>query len=53
VDGKATNKFVNVVTKINISKLIKSTIDSGMRCFSNGYWGIKKVIKINKVLHKF
>jgi len=40
---KATNKFVNVVTKVNISKLIKSTIiDSGMRyALATGNWGIK------------
>ena len=40
---KATNHFVNVITKVNISKLIKSTIiDSGMRyALATGNWGIK------------
>jgi hypothetical protein len=39
-----TNKFVNVVTKINISKLIKSTIiDSGMRyALATGIGVLKK-----------
>lgn len=40
---KATNKFINVINKVNISKLIKSTIiDSGMRyALATGNWGIK------------
>ncbi len=40
---KATNKFINVVNKINITKIIKSTIiDSGMRyALATGNWGIK------------
>lgn len=40
---KATNKFVNVITKVNVSKLIKSTtVDSGMRyALATGNWGIK------------
>lgn len=40
---KATNKFINVINKINISKIIKSTIiDSGMRyALATGNWGIK------------
>lgn len=40
---KATGKFINVVNKINISKIVKSTIiDSGMRyALATGNWGIK------------
>lgn len=40
---KATNKFINVINKININKIIKSTIiDSGMRyALATGNWGIK------------
>lgn len=40
---KATNKFINVINKVNISKIIKSTIiDSGMRyALATGNWGIK------------
>ena len=40
---KATNKFINVVNKMNISKIVKSSIiDSGMRyALSTGNWGIK------------
>ena len=40
---KATSKFINVVNKINITKIIKSTIiDSGMRyALATGNWGIK------------
>ena len=40
---KATNKFINVVNKINVTKLFKSTvIDSGMRyALATGNWGIK------------
>lgn len=40
---KATNKFSNVITKINIYKIIKSTIiDSGIRyALATGNWGIK------------
>jgi len=40
---KATNKFINIINQVNISKLIKSTIiDSGMRyALATGNWGIK------------
>lgn len=40
---KATNKFINVVNKVNIAKIIKSTIiDSGLRyALATGNWGIK------------
>lgn len=40
---KATNKFINVINKINISKIIKSSvIDSGLRyALATGNWGIK------------
>lgn len=40
---KATNKFINVINKVNISKVIKSTIiDSGMRyALATGNWGIR------------
>ena len=40
---KATNKFINIINKVNISKIIKSTIiDSGMRyALATGNWGIK------------
>jgi DNA-directed RNA polymerase II subunit RPB2 len=40
---KATNKFINVVNKVNVTKLFKSTvIDSGMRyALATGNWGIK------------
>jgi DNA-directed RNA polymerase beta subunit len=40
---KATGKFINVINKINITKLFKSTIiDSGMRyALATGNWGIK------------
>jgi DNA-directed RNA polymerase beta subunit len=40
---KATNKFSNVITKVNIYKIIKSTIiDSGIRyALATGNWGIK------------
>jgi DNA-directed RNA polymerase beta subunit len=40
---KATNKFANVITKINVYKIIKSTIiDSGIRyALATGNWGIK------------
>lgn len=40
---KATNKFINVVNKVNIYKIIKSTIiDSSMRyALATGNWGIK------------
>ena len=40
---KATNKFINVINKINVTKLFKSTIiDSGMRyALATGNWGIK------------
>lgn len=40
---KVTNKFSNIVNKVNIYKIIKSTIiDSGMRyALSTGNWGIK------------
>jgi DNA-directed RNA polymerase II subunit RPB2 len=40
---KATNKFVNVINKVNIAKIVKSTIiDSGMRyALATGNWGIK------------
>jgi DNA-directed RNA polymerase beta subunit len=40
---KATNKFINVINKVNIYKIIKSTIiDSGMRyALATGNWGIK------------
>lgn len=40
---RTTNKFVSVINKVNISKIIKSTtIDSGLRYgLSTGNWGIK------------
>jgi DNA-directed RNA polymerase beta subunit len=40
---KATNKFINVINKVNIYKIVKSTIiDSGMRyALATGNWGIK------------
>ena len=40
---RATNKFINVINKVNISKLIKATIiDSGTRyALATGNWGIK------------
>lgn len=40
---KATNKFINVVNKVNIYKIFKSTIiDSSMRyALATGNWGIK------------
>lgn len=40
---KATNKFINVINKVNVYKIIKSTIiDSGMRyALATGNWGIK------------
>ena len=40
---KATNRFVNVINKVNIYKIVKSTIiDSGLRyALSTGNWGIK------------
>lgn len=40
---KATNKFINVLNKVNIAKVVKSTIiDSGMRyALATGNWGIK------------
>lgn len=40
---KATNKFSNVINKVNIYKILKSTIiDSGMRyALATGNWGIK------------
>jgi len=40
---KATGKFINVVNKVNISKLVKATIiDGGMRyALATGNWGIK------------
>jgi DNA-directed RNA polymerase II subunit RPB2 len=40
---KATNNFINVINRVNINKVIKSTIiDSGMRyALATGNWGIK------------
>jgi DNA-directed RNA polymerase beta subunit len=40
---KATNKFNNIINKINVTKLFKSTIiDSGLRyALATGNWGIK------------
>jgi DNA-directed RNA polymerase beta subunit len=40
---RATNKFINVINKVNIYKIVKSTIiDSGMRyALATGNWGIK------------
>jgi DNA-directed RNA polymerase II subunit RPB2 len=40
---KATNRFINVMTKVNMIKIIKpSIIESGMRyCLATGNWGIK------------
>ena len=40
---KATNQFINVVNKVNISKLFKSTIiESGLKYgLATGNWGIK------------
>ena len=40
---KATNKFINVINKVNISKIIKSTIiESGLKYgLATGNWGIK------------
>ena len=40
---KATNRFINVLSKVNIIKILKpSVIESGMKyCLSTGNWGIK------------
>jgi len=40
---KASNKFSNVINKINVSKIVRSSIiDSGMRyALATGNWGIK------------
>jgi DNA-directed RNA polymerase beta subunit len=40
---KVTNKLINVINKVNIYKIVKSTIiDSGLRyALSTGNWGIK------------
>lgn len=40
---KATNKFSNVITKVNINKIVKSTIiESGLKFgLATGNWGIK------------
>ena len=40
---KATNKFSNVINKVNISKIVKSTIiESGLKFgLATGNWGIK------------
>jgi DNA-directed RNA polymerase beta subunit len=40
---KATNKFSNVITKVNVSKIVKSTIiESGLKFgLATGNWGIK------------
>lgn len=40
---KATNKFINVVNKVNINKILKSTIiESGLKYgLATGNWGIK------------
>jgi DNA-directed RNA polymerase beta subunit len=40
---KATNKFSNIINKVNINKIIKSTIiESGMKYgLATGNWGIK------------
>lgn len=40
---RATNKFVNVINKVNVAKIVKSSIiDSGMRyALATGNWGIK------------
>lgn len=40
---KATNKFSNVITKVNITKIVKSTIiESGLKFgLATGNWGIK------------
>ena len=40
---KATNKFINVINKVNINKIIKSTIiESGLKYgLATGNWGIK------------
>lgn len=40
---KVTNKLINVINKVNVYKIVKSTIiDSGLRyALSTGNWGIK------------
>jgi DNA-directed RNA polymerase beta subunit len=40
---KATNKFLNVINKVNINKIVKSTIiESGLKFgLATGNWGIK------------
>lgn len=40
---KATNKFSNVITKVNVNKIVKSTIiESGLKFgLATGNWGIK------------
>lgn len=40
---KATNKFSNVITKVNVNKVVKSTIiESGLKFgLATGNWGIK------------
>lgn len=40
---KATNKFINVVNKANVYKLIKPTvIESGLKYgLATGNWGVK------------
>ena len=40
---KATNKFINVINKVNVSKIFKSTIiESGLKYgLATGNWGIK------------
>lgn len=40
---KATNKFINVINKVNITKIVKSTIiESGLKFgLATGNWGIK------------
>jgi DNA-directed RNA polymerase II subunit RPB2 len=40
---KATNKFIHVINKVNITKIVKSTIiESGMKYgLATGNWGIK------------
>lgn len=40
---KATNKFINVITKVNVAKIVKSTIiEAGLKYgLATGNWGIK------------
>jgi DNA-directed RNA polymerase II subunit RPB2 len=54
---KANNRFVNVITKVNMPKIIKPTIiESGLKyCLATGNWGIKNArnkVGIAQVLNR-